>query len=162
MAQRLFYYTNGYPFLVSLLCKTMDEERLNWTDNSVDEAEKHVLKTNNTLFDDVIKNLVNHPSFGLLVESILLRGEEVPFEVSDPDIDWGLMFGILRNDNGKTCVSNTIFETRILNYYVSTSQARSRISLYIADHRSRFLTENKLNMPLVLERFAAFMRCEYR
>ncbi|MEG0271146.1 MAG: AAA-like domain-containing protein, partial [Clostridia bacterium] len=62
VAQRLFYYTSGYPFLVSLLCKTMDEERLEWTETGVDEAERRAIRASNTLFDDLIKNLINNPS----------------------------------------------------------------------------------------------------
>ena len=162
VAGRLFYYTSGYPFLVSLLCKTMDDESLAWTSEGVDEAEKRVLKTNNTLFEDVIKNLVNHPSFGKLVESIVLRGEEVPFEISDPTIDLGVMFGILSSRGKNTCIANAIFETRILNYYISTSRTRGQVGMYVTGSPIRFIKDGKLDMAEVLTRFAAFMRSEYR
>ncbi|MEF9879396.1 MAG: AAA-like domain-containing protein [Clostridia bacterium] len=162
VAQRLFYYTSGYPFLVSLLCKTMDEERLNWTDNGVDEAEKRVLKTNNTLFDDVIKNLVNHPSFGEMMRQMLLGGVSIAYQMRNPDIDLGIMYGIIKDDDGRAAVSNIIFETIIFDYYISVFAAENQGLARITDERSRFIANGKLNMPLVLERFAAFMRCEYR
>ena len=162
VSQRLYYYTGGYPFLVSLVCKSIDEDGLSWTSEGVDEAEKRILKTNNTLFDDVIKNLVNHPSFGAMVKGILLDGAHVPFEIRDPDIDLGLMFGILKNTEGKACVSNVMFETVILNYYISTSKARSRINRYVSESGSGFLEYGKLDMALVLQRFASFLKSEYR
>lgn len=162
VSNRLYYYTGGYPFLVSLLCKSIDEDGLSWTSEGVDEAEKHILKTNNTLFDDVIKNLVNHSSFGTMVKGILLDGAHVPFEIRDPDIDLGLMFGILKDNEGKACVSNVMFETVILNYYISTSKARSRINQYVSESSSGFLEYGKLDMTLVLQRFAAFLKSEYR
>lgn len=161
VAQRLFYYTSGYPFLVSLLCKTMDEERLDWTDNGVDEAERRAIRASNTLFDDLIKNLVNNPSFAALVERIVVRGARVAFEIHNPNIDLGLMYGIFSDETGQIKVSNIIFETVILNYLVSIAETNDLIDHYV-DERGRFLGSGKLNMPLVLERFAAFMRSEYR
>ncbi|MEG0494477.1 MAG: hypothetical protein RR696_14880, partial [Clostridia bacterium] len=161
VAQRLFYYTSGYPFLVSLLCKTMDEERLEWTETGVDEAERRAIRASNTLFDDLIKNLINNPSFSALVERIVVRGARVAFEIHNPNIDLGLMYGIFSDEAGQIKVSNIIFETVILNYLVSIAETNDLIDRYV-DERGRFLRSGKLNMPLVLERFAAFMRCEYR
>jgi hypothetical protein len=62
VSKHLYYYTNGYPFLVSALCKIIHEEKLSWDKHGVDEAENRILKVKNTLFDDLNKNLVKHPS----------------------------------------------------------------------------------------------------
>jgi hypothetical protein len=161
VSERLHYYTSGYPFLVSLLCKTMDDERLPWTVFGVDEAEKRVLKTNNTLFDDVIKNLVNHPDFAALVERIVLRGAQVAFEIHNPSIDLGLIYGIFREEDGRIRVSNVIFETIILNYFISTAETGMVVDPYV-DERSQFIRNGKLDMTTVLNRFSAFMKAEYR
>jgi hypothetical protein len=161
VSERLHYYTSGYPFLVSLLCKTMDDERLAWTVFGVDEAEKRVLKTNNTLFDDVIKNLVNHPDFAALVERIVLRGAQVAFEIHNPSIDLGLIYGIFREEDGRIRVSNVIFETIILNYFISTAETGMVVDPYV-DERSQFIRNGKLDMTTVLNRFSAFMKAEYR
>jgi len=161
VSERLHYYTSGYPFLVSLLCKTMDDERLPWTVFGVDEAEKRVLKTNNTLFDDVIKNLVNHPDFAALVERIVLRGAQVAFEIHNPSIDLGLIYGIFREEDGRVRVSNVIFETIILNYFISTAETGMVVDPYV-DERSQFIRNGKLDMTTVLNRFSAFMKAEYR
>ena len=162
VSKRLSYYTGGYPFLVSLLCKCIEDDGLSWSCEGVDEAEKRILKTTNTLFDDVIKNLVNNPTFGTMVKGILLDGAHVPFEIRDPDIDLGLMFGIIKDNDGKACVSNIMFETVILNYYISTSKAKSQINHYVLENGSRFLEHGKLDMALVLQRFSSFLKSEYR
>jgi hypothetical protein len=162
VSKRLYYYTGGYPFLVSLVCRNIDEDGLPWTSEGVDEAEKRILRTNNTLFDDVIMNLVNHPSFGAMVKGILVDGAHVPFEIRDPDIDLGMMFGILKEYDGRAWISNIMFETVILNYYISTSKAKIRINQYVSESGSGLLEFGKLDMALVLQRFASFLKSEYR
>lgn len=119
MAQELYDYTDGYPFLVSCLCKLMDEMELPWDKNGLRIAVKELLKTNNTLFDDVIKNIRNHPEFSDLVEQIVLNGAQVAFEIQNPTIQRGCMYGILKEQDGRTAVSNILFETLIINYFVS-------------------------------------------
>lgn len=72
VASRIFYYTSGYPFLVSNLCKVIHNCKLPWTITGVDKAKKQVSKTKNTLCDDVIKNISNHRSFDhLFAESFI-------------------------------------------------------------------------------------------
>lgn len=162
VSDRLYYYTNGYPFLVSLLCKTIDDERLKWTEEGIDDAEMIVVKEKNTLFDDVTKNLVNNPTFSDLVKRILVEGAHITFEDQNPDIDMGVMYGILSKDaNNLTVVSNVIFETRIYNYFISVAQT-NRILDTIAGDKSMFIENGRLNMAKVLNRFAAFMKSEYR
>ena len=50
----IFEYTSSYPFLVTLICKTIDE-RLNrkWDSGTVIDAIKIILDNNNTLFEDI-------------------------------------------------------------------------------------------------------------
>ncbi|HLP47534.1 MAG TPA: AAA family ATPase, partial [Candidatus Kapabacteria bacterium] len=52
-AQSLYYYTSGYPFLVSKLCKIIDEEiivkenRKNWNPDDVERAVNRLIYTSN-------------------------------------------------------------------------------------------------------------------
>ncbi|MEG0269412.1 MAG: AAA-like domain-containing protein [Raoultibacter sp.] len=162
VSERIYYYTSGYPFLVSLLCKTMDDDELGWTDEGVDNAEMIVVKEKNTLFDDVTKNLVNNATFSKLVKRILLEGAHITFEDQNPDIDTGVMYGILTKDvDNQTMVSNVIFETRIYNYFISVAQT-NRILDSIVGYKSSFIMNGRMDMAKVLNRFAAFMKSEYR
>ena len=65
IADRLYYHTSGYPFLVSKLCKMVDEKTLpkkttkEWTVKDIDEAARQLTTETNTNFDSLIKNLEN-------------------------------------------------------------------------------------------------------
>jgi hypothetical protein len=161
VAERLYYYTSGYPFLVSLLCKTIHDEHLNWSEWGVNEAEKRALRTNNTLFEDVVKNIINHPSLGMMIKRNLVDGTAIAFELRNPDIDLGIIYGILKEKDGEIAVSNAIFETILYDYFISIAETCGQITPY-TENRSLFLHDGHLNMTMVLNRFAAFMKSEYR
>lgn len=162
VAGQIHYYTSGYPFLVSVLCKVIHDERLEWSVAGVNEAEKRVVKEKNTLFDDVTKNLINNDSFSNLVKRILLQGAQIAFEDQNPDIDMGLMYGIFAKDsNGFVNVSNIIFETRMYNYYVSVEATSSNFD-NVAAEKSLFIRDGRLDVETVLKRFSALMYAEYR
>ncbi|MBE6058144.1 AAA family ATPase, partial [Clostridium sp.] len=64
-AEKLYFYTSGYPFLVSKLCKIidekiMDENELKWEKNYLELAVKELLNESNTNFDSLIKNIENN------------------------------------------------------------------------------------------------------
>lgn len=128
MARMLHEYTDGYPFLVSCLCKMMDEKGLSWDKKGFHTAVKELLKTNNTLFDDVIKNIRSHPEFSNLAEQIVIQGAQVAFEIRNPVIEQGVMYGILKEQDGRTTVSNVLFEMLIINYFVSVRSTNALTS----------------------------------
>lgn len=64
-SERLYFYTSGYPFLVSKLCKVIDEKimpegQLKWEKEYMDMAVKRILGESNTNFDSLIKNIENN------------------------------------------------------------------------------------------------------
>ena len=69
-AQELYRVTGGYPYLVSCLCKKLDETGMGWDAADLWMAVRDLLKEQNTLFDDVIKNIQNHPEFAKLAEQL--------------------------------------------------------------------------------------------
>lgn len=80
LAKKIYYYTNGYPFLVSRLCQIIDENILEldkrpWVIEDIDRSVKMLLRENNTLFDDLIKNLENNKDLYSLVRDIVLMGK---------------------------------------------------------------------------------------
>ena len=63
ISEEIYKYTNGYPFLVSAICKLIDE-RLDkeWTADGVLHTVKIISKGENvTLLDDLSKNTENIP-----------------------------------------------------------------------------------------------------
>ncbi len=165
MADSLFYFTSGYPFLVSKLCKMMDEEllpekaELSLTIDDLEKAVAMAVKETNTNFDSLIKTLEQYPELYQLVSNILMEGEEPQYSVHDPVVSLGLLHGILKNGRGIS-VHNKIYESIIYDYM--TSKAQSKILLAGYNVIKHFRTpDRRLNMELVLLKFQTFMREQY-
>lgn len=106
--------------LVSWICKWIDESGAKeWTIKNVENAEKELLRSDNTLFDDMVKNVENNRNLRKTIRGILLDGLQLPFVKSDPVINLGAMFGILSEKNGEVVIANVIFETFLYNHMVA-------------------------------------------
>ena len=55
IAQIIYNYTSGYPVLVSSICKLIDEEIQEWTEEGVIKAVNQILSMNTPLFDSLNK-----------------------------------------------------------------------------------------------------------
>ncbi|MCP4151667.1 MAG: AAA family ATPase [bacterium] len=165
VAGRIFYYTSGYPFLVSKLCKVMHEEILSrkakreWEARDLDWAVQEVLKDKNTNFSSLIKNLESNGELYDLVFKIIMNGLVFSYNTDNPVIHYGSIYGILTKQENKTKVHNRMYEQRIYNYMTSKLETSSDISVY---NDSSFIGEDGyLNMEQVLRRFQVFMKAQY-
>lgn len=124
-ADKLFYFTSGYPFLVSYLCKIIDEkilpvkEKMEWEPQDLIQTVQMTLMKDNTNFESLIKNLENNPDLYELVFNIIMNEKEFSYNLDNPVIRLGDMYGVLRGDKGKTRIHNRIYEQRIYNYMAS-------------------------------------------
>jgi hypothetical protein len=105
-SDRLYYYTSGYPFLVSKLCKIIDEkimeaDNLTWDNEYMDLAVKEILRESNTNFDSLIKNIENNADLKELVKRIILDNDDITYVTDNPVISLGIIYGIFKNENGK-------------------------------------------------------------
>ncbi len=166
VAERLFYYTSGYPFLVSKLCKMFDEEMLpdkntrEWTIEDVNTAASHLVTETNVNFDSLIKNLENNENLYQLTYRIVVEAEQIPFVASDPTISLGAQYGIFKNGNGLS-VHNKIYAEYIAAYMTSKllTGGKSRDLLqYSGAYRA---PDGSLDMEKLLSRFQTFMKEEY-
>ncbi|MEO0043612.1 MAG: hypothetical protein RL329_3060 [Bacteroidota bacterium] len=166
MSYGLFYYTSGYPFLVSRLCKIMDEDLLpikmtqDWTQKDLEWAVKRLIHESNTNFETQIKNLENYPDLYETVYQIAIEGESRTFNIHNPVTNLGVIYGLLINKEGRLAIHNRIYNELIINY-MSTKMEYStwlrRLDLgggYRNDDRT-------LNMEAVLLGFQSFMKREY-
>jgi hypothetical protein len=161
LAKTIHEQTGGYPFLVSALCKHLDEVTHDWTVAGLHAAVAHLLSTTNTLFDDIIKNLQRHAEFRGIVKSMLLYGMRKNYVPSDPGIALDEMFGIFKKVGLEVRVSNIIFEQYIYDHLVSISE--NKMGIQTDEARSALYVKNgSLDMRLVLERFASLMKAEHR
>ena len=162
ISEELYKFTSGYPFLVSRLCKIIEEKlNRNWTLKGIEDSVKILLEEKNTLFDDLIKNLENNKTLYDLIYDILIEGKKILFNIYAPIIDLGVVLGILKKENTILAVSNKIFELCIYNYMISKrSTAKGELVTY--EYRAKFVENNMLKMELVLNKFQEIMHDEFR
>lgn len=162
IAKQIREYTNGYPFLVSRICQLLDETvsvkvglTSAWTKNGLDEAIKLLLSENNTLFQSLTKNLNNYPDLKAAIRSILMEGTKITYNAQQDEIVQMQMYGLIRNDHNTVRVANRIFETMLYNLFLSDEELKSNVFSRAGDlAKNMFVTDRKLNMRLILERFA--------
>ncbi len=172
IADRLFYFTSGYPFLVSKLCKMLDEDFMpqkavsegiplekEWIADDIDTAVQRLIREHNTNFDSVIKNLENNPNLYELVYNILVIGDQSDYNIYDPLVSLGMLHGIFKNGQGIR-IHNKIYQELIYHYMTSKTKSRLIMGDYTFSPNFR-LADNRLDMPLVLTKFQAFMKEQY-
>ncbi len=168
IAIRLFYYTSGYPFLVSKLCKMLDEDYLSqkiekeWTSQDVERAVQALVKEKNTNFDSLIKNLENNEMLYKAVYEVAIESDFVPFNVYNPLTDLGVLHGIFvaGNGGGRIKIHNQIYTEVIVNYM--SDKLRQTRSEQPATVGLNYKNNNgTLNMETVLLGFQQFMKKEY-
>lgn len=127
----LYEYTSGYPFLVSRICKLMDEKIAGnshisdksraWTDDGFYEAEKMVVKEDNTLYQSLLGKLKIYPQLRIILSDLLFRGRSIPYVATADYIRDAAMFGFIKNENHMVIISNRIFEAVLYEYFTFTA-----------------------------------------
>ena len=161
VSEEIYKYTFGYPFLVSKLCKVIDEElEQDWTVEGVQTATKETILEKNTLFTSLTKNLENYPELKRFIYAISILGDTVTYDVNNPVMDFATMFSIIKCDERrKVRIHNIIFEEVLNNYFIAE---QSIADLGKLRYEFNYVHEGQLNMEMVLSRFADLMHEEYR
>ncbi len=170
LAERLYYYTSGYPFLVSKMCKVVDEillpekdNKQEWTLQDIENAFRYLVKENytTTIFDDLFKNIENNRELHQLVKDVVLNGLRVPFNANDYLIELAATYGVFDRDAPFCRIHNRIFEQRIYFYYIAQAirKGEHNTTELIGDSYSSLAGE--LNIPKILRKFQAFMQENY-
>ncbi|MDE7318374.1 MAG: AAA-like domain-containing protein [Lachnospiraceae bacterium] len=163
ISAEIYEYTSGYPFLVSRICKIMDEilprreafptKPSVWKIQGIREAVKILLLESNTLFDDMVKKLNDFPDLKKMLYAMLFRGEKFPWNSDTHIINIGLMFGFMDRVQDTVVISNRIFETRLYNLFLSEDLINSKIYKAASLDKNMFVQDGQLDMELVLKRF---------
>ena len=166
IAERLFYYTSGYPFLVSKLCKILDEQGVptrikeEWATEDVDAAAVQLISETSANFDNLIKELENDAQLYRTVYEVAVEGEKRGFNHHNPTTNLGVLYGIFVNRNGLIAIHNRIYREVIVDY-MTDKMHQEQLALG-ADFGSGYKNPDKsLNMETVLLKFQAFMRTQY-
>ena len=163
MAERIYDYTAGYPFLVSWLCKLMDERVSEssefagdkgraWTKEGFLDAVNILLTEPNTLFDSLFHKLEDYPELEQVLKRLLFEGKEIPYVLGDRPIEMALMFGFVRRSGNLVIVANRIFETLLYNFFLIGTQQEKIYDEALKD-KNQFIQNGHLDMHLVLEKF---------
>lgn len=164
IAGMLYAYTSGYPYLVSRICKLLDEKIAGssafpdraaaWTRQGFLEAVKILLTEKNTLFESLIGKLNAYPELEQMVYDILFGGKKIVYSPDNTAMDIAIMFGFVRNDDGNIMIANRIFETRLYNYFLTSSDAQdSEIFSAASNNKTQFIRGGHLDMDVVLQKF---------
>ena len=161
LAKEIRNFTNGYPYLVSRLCKNIDEYLdKDWTIEGLTKAIKMTLNETNTLFDDVIKNLENFEEIKAVVNEILIEGKQVSY--NSFAYEKAIMYGILAEYEGRLVIHNRLFETLLYDYIIAQRNVRKMASRFTQVDKDEVLENDKLDMEKLLLKFQEFMYAEYR
>jgi len=169
IAARLHYLTSGYPYLVSKLCKFIDEEILphrlekNWSVVDVEAAFKMIVDEGytTTLFDSLVKNLENNHELYELISHLVINGKSLNFTIANPVINLAHLYGILKpSERGHCQIHNRIFEQRIYAYMISKTM-QTQYGDINSFGGPEYLIPEGLDIKLILQRFQAFMQENY-
>jgi hypothetical protein len=159
IAEEIYGYTSGYPYLVSSICRYIDETlNKDWSHKGIEAAVKLTLTEGSTLFDDVKKNLEMSKDLYNLIYEILILGVEKRYNRDNPATEWGLIFGFIKEHEGKVVVANRIFELRIANYFMEINSLEHGEKEVNGVLRQDVIADGRFDMALCLRKFAEHYR----
>ena len=166
IAALLHAYTSGYPFLVSRLCKLMDEKisgskdfstkQAAWTKEGFLAAVRMLLTEENTLFESMDNKLIDYPELKQMLRELLLLGKPIENIPGNQGMRMAAMFGFVTVRDGFLYVANRIFETRLYNGFLSEESRNSEITQHALAEKNQFIRDGQLDVELVLRKFVDY------
>ena len=92
LSQLIYDYTSGYPVLVSMICKHMDESG-SWDNLSFENAVKYLVKEKNPLVDSLINKLEDDKNLRNLLYNVLFLGQKISYNIDIVVIENAAMYG---------------------------------------------------------------------
>jgi hypothetical protein len=130
-----------------------------WTSEDVSSAVRTLIKESNANFDSLTKNLENNPELYELVYSIAIDNTPFPFNIHNPTIKMGVLYGIFK-ENGTLKIHNKIY-SEVLLEYMAVDLLRKELNKKTSLQKIYHNPDGTLNMESVLRGFQAFMKKEY-
>ena len=164
IAEWLYDYSSGYPFLVSALCKEIDEEITGtaafpdshsaWTKAGVLEAVKRLLSEKNPLFESLIGKLNDYPEMKSMIYQLLFQGQVIAYNADDQATDMLLLFGFITVERETVRIANRIFETRLYNYFLTLPEVQNGdLNRLALQDKNQFVRNGRLDMERILTKF---------
>ena len=163
ISELIYRYTSGYPYLVSGLCKIMDEELAGtqefpdkssvWTMDGFYEAVKRIVKEDNPLYESLLGKLKLYPELKTILYELLFNGRGVPYTATNDYIKDAAMFGFIKNENDTVVISNRIFESVLYNNFISDEFATNKMYKTGLQEKNQFIIHGHLDIRRILEKF---------
>lgn len=161
IADEIRRLTSGYPVLVSYICSLIHEElNRDWTINGVNKAAKIIIKGDNTLADNISKNMENNAELKEFMYSVSVNGAKYTYSLTNPPLRIADMFSYIKDVDGQTMMHNAIFEEIFHQYFTIEYEISNYSKLSVT--KSEYILNGKLNMEYVIRRFKETIEEEYR
>lgn len=162
ISNEIYKYTGGYPFLVSKLCKMIDEKlKKNWTLKGIEDSVKLLLQEKNTLFDDLIKNIEHNKELYNTIYSLIVENQNTQYNVDT--YETGIIYSIFKNSKGRLVIHNKIFEIRLFNYMIAKNHLKE-VGKRLSNYTSAGIYENEdgtLDIKKALIKYQEYMKNVY-
>lgn len=156
MAQLLYDYTCGYPYLISRLCMFMDERLTgsSWTKEGFLSAVKMLLEDNNPLFQSLMNKFNDFPELNHVISQLLFQGKSIAYNPDDTAVSNAKMFGFIKIVDSTVCLANRIFEMRLYNkFLLDFKEQNTDIFTESLRKKNQFITNGHLDVRKILEKF---------
>lgn len=163
MAGLIYNCTMGYPYLVSALCKYIDEKIAGsagfedkkdaWTKDGFYEAYRMIIKEDNTLYQSMIRKLKLYPELRNVLYKLLFTGKPIPYTATNDYMKDASMFGFIRNEKDTAVIFNQIFESVLYNYFISEEFASNKLYQTGVQEKNQFISGGHLDIRKILEKF---------
>jgi len=163
IADEIYSYTSGYPFLVSRICQYIDEKLAkNWLKVAVLEAVKLITEEPqpNTLFDDLFKNIRNYQPLSDFLYEILMEGKNYKFSPGNEVIEQGLRYAFIRLADNNIRIHNKIFEIIMTDYFI-TKERMEKTKLVESIFDADVVNDTHFNIELFFEKFSTHYQKHY-
>ena len=171
VAEEIYWHTSGYPYLVSAICKYLDEKIpyqeciedaadsvsiSPWKKEGIEKAVKMILMDQAPLFQSMIRHLDEYPAMKQMFHAILFQGSEFSYSPDTKEISLACMFYYAVNRGGKVRIANRIFEARLYNYFLSLEELSGVMGKMAQRDKSYFIHDGILDMDMALHKFVEY------
>ena len=159
VAQEIYEYTSGYPYLVSRICQILDHlyqknnDKNAWSHTGLLNSVRTLISETNSLFDDMAKKVKDYPDLHNVLYDILFCGRSIPYNPGTELVSIGTMFGFLKDDAGQVAVSNRIFEIWFYNLLIAEEAINSKTYDAGQQGKNQFIKPDGLDIELILKKF---------
>ncbi len=161
ISDEIYKYTTGYPVLVCMICKLIDEDYgREWNMDNVLRSVKYIVRGDNTLMDDMSKNLENNLDLREFLFAVSVNSERYAYVLVDPMVKLASMFSYIRDEDGQVRIHNIIFEEAMYFYFTLARQRKDSSKLMA--YQANYVVGGQLDMEYAITRFRDLMHDEYR